>query len=57
MFVMGSGFQKLKAPLLWYDILHVVDILTKFEWLHKGKRILEMVGIIRSKADTMGFYS
>lgn len=56
MFAMGRGFQKLKAPLLWYDILHVVDILTKFEWLHKDKRLLEMVDIIRSKADTRGYY-
>ena len=56
MFAMGSGFQKLKAPLLWYDILHVVDVLTKFEWLHKDKRLLEMVDIIRSKADVMGNY-
>jgi len=56
MFAMGSGFQKLKAPLLWYDILHVVDVLTKFEWLHKDKRLLEMVNIIRSKADAGGYY-
>lgn len=56
MFAMGSGFQKLKAPLLWYDILHVVDVLTKFEWLHKDKRLREMVDIIRSKADARGHY-
>jgi hypothetical protein len=56
MFAMGSGFQKLKAPLLWYDILHVTDVLSKYEWLHKDERLLEMVDIIRSKADGAGLY-
>jgi hypothetical protein len=56
MFAMGSGFQKLKAPLLWYDILHVTDVLSSFEWLLKDERLLEMVDIIRSKADGTGLY-
>lgn len=56
MFAMGSGFQKLKAPLLWYDILHVTDVLSRFKWLHKDERLLEMVDIIRSKADGAGLY-
>ncbi len=56
MFAMGSGFQKLKAPLLWYDILHVTDVLSRFEWLHEDERLLEMVDTIRSKADVAGLY-
>ncbi|KNY29545.1 hypothetical protein [Pseudobacteroides cellulosolvens] len=56
MFAMGSGFQKLKSPLIWYDILHVVDVLSKFKWLHKDRRLLDMVDIIKNKADDNGKY-
>jgi hypothetical protein len=33
MFAMGSDFAKLRAPLVWYDILHVTETLTRFPWL------------------------
>jgi len=57
LFAMGSGFEKLKAPLIWYDILHVADVLTQFEWAHKDNRLQEMVAIIRSKADNEGRFT
>lgn len=51
LFGMGTDFAKLKAPLIWYDVLHVTDVLTQFEWLRKDKRLREMVAIVESKAD------
>lgn len=57
MFKMGTDFRKPKAPLLWYDILHVVDVLSQFEWCHSDKRFIEMVDIIKSKADNNGKYT
>jgi hypothetical protein len=30
MFYMGTDFTKLKAPLVWYDLLHVLDVLSRF---------------------------
>lgn len=51
MFAMGSGFEKLKAPLIWYDILHVTDVLSHFPWVNQDPRFLEMINIVRSKAD------
>jgi hypothetical protein len=51
LFAMGTDFAKLKAPLIWYDILHVTDVLTQFEWLRQDKRLREMVAIVESKAD------
>ena len=51
LFGMCTDFAKLKAPLIWYDILHVTDVLTQFEWLRKDKRLREMVAIVESKAD------
>jgi hypothetical protein len=53
---MGTNFKKLKAPLIWYDILHVTNVLTRFEWLLKDERLLEMIGIIKDKADENGFF-
>jgi hypothetical protein len=32
-FYMGTDFCKHKVPLVWYDILHVVDVLTQFPCL------------------------
>jgi hypothetical protein len=51
LFAMGTDFAKLKAPLMWYDILHVTDVLTQFEWLSKDKRLSEMIAIVKAKAD------
>ena len=51
LFAMGTDFLKLKAPLIWYDILHVSDVLTQFHWLKNDRRLLEMVEIVKSKMD------
>lgn len=57
LFYMGTDFSKLKAPLIWYDILHVTDVLTRFPWALSDKRLLEMVGNIQAKADPDGRYT
>ncbi len=57
LFAMGSDFAKLKAPLIWYDILHVTEVLTQFKWLRKDKRLGEMVSIIEAKADEQGRFT
>ncbi|MDO9300142.1 MAG: hypothetical protein Q7T89_02115 [Anaerolineales bacterium] len=54
MFFMGTDFRKLKAPLFWYDILHVLDVLSQFKWARKDKRFKEMLKIVESKADNDG---
>ncbi len=56
-FYMGNDFRKLKAPFIWYDILHVVEVLSQFPWLGKDARLGEMVKIIRSKADREGRFT
>lgn len=57
MFYMGTDFCKLKAPLVWYDILHVVDVLTVYPWTRTDPRLLEMVEIIWQKADDQGRFT
>jgi len=54
MFYAGTDFRKLKAPFVWYDILHVAEVLTKFPWLHQDGRLKEMVRTIEMKADSSG---
>lgn len=57
LFAMGTDFNKLKAPLLWYDILHVTDVLTQIPWILDDNRLLEMIEVIRSKANQEGMYT
>jgi hypothetical protein len=57
MFFMGTDFRKLKAPLFWYDILHVLNILSLFEWARKDKRFKEMLSVVEAKADGDGRYT
>lgn len=57
LFAMGTGFAKLKAHLIWYDILHVLDVLTQYSWLKEDDRLQEMVEIVRLKADEHGRFT
>ena len=57
MFYMGMDFRKLKAPLVWYDILHLTDVLTRFSFLRKDARLREMVALVAAKADAEGRFT
>jgi len=57
LFGMGTDFSKLKYPFVWYDILHVVDVLSRFPWVHSDPRFIEMVETITAQADSQGRYT
>lgn len=57
MFYMGTDFRKLKVPFVWYDLLHVLDVLSRFSWLKKDTRLLDMLEILKSKADQQGRFT
>ncbi len=57
LFGMGTDFKKLKAPLMWYDILHVIEVLSYFKWVKNDKRFKEMLKIITDKKDETGLYT
>ena len=57
MFFMGTDFRKLKAPMFWYDILHVLDVLSYFEWARQDERFKQMLRLVESKADGEGRYT
>jgi hypothetical protein len=52
MFYMGTDFRKLKAPFVWYDILHVLDVLSQLSWLKGDPRLIDMANLVASKADS-----
>ncbi len=56
-FYMGDDFRKLKAPLVWYDLLHVLDVLSAFPWLRSDPRLLDMAEVLRKKMDSEGKFT
>ena len=57
LFAMGTDFSKMKAPLIWYDILHVTDVLTQIPWVLEDIRLHEMIEVIGKKADDIGRFT
>lgn len=56
-FYMGTDFRKLKAPLIWYDIVHFADTLSNFDIAVNDKRFKEVVQLIEQKAGDNGLYT
>jgi hypothetical protein len=56
MFGIGTTFRRLKYPFVWYDILHVVDVLSRFPFVHADPRFREMVKTITAQAGEDGRY-
>jgi len=57
LFHMGTDFRKLKAPFVWYDILHVADVLSQLPWLQSDPRMQDILHVILSKANEDGTYT
>lgn len=57
MFYMGTDFRKLKAPAIWYDIVSVTDVLSRYESARKDTRFKEMLSLIQNKQDENGFFT
>jgi len=57
LFGIGTDFRKLKYPFVWYDILHVTDVLSRFPFVHADPRFREMVEAILAQADENGRYT
>jgi hypothetical protein len=57
LFGIGTDFRKLKYPYVWYNILHVVEALSHFPFIHADWRFLEMMRVITDQADEQGHYT
>jgi hypothetical protein len=55
-FYMGTDFRKLKVPFVWYDLMHVLEVLTRFHWLKDDPRLLEMANLLKNKSDGEGCF-
>jgi hypothetical protein len=56
LFAMGTHFGKLKAPLIWYDLLHVTEVLSCFDWVWEDERFGEMVQQLKNQAEPDGTF-
>jgi hypothetical protein len=56
-FYMGTDFRKLKAPFIWYDLLHVLEVLTQFPWLLGDPRLADMLDVLAHKTDAEGRFT
>jgi hypothetical protein len=57
LFGIGTDFRKLKYPFVWYDVLHVADVLSRYPFVHADARFQEMVEAITAQADDEGRYT
>jgi hypothetical protein len=50
LFGVGSDFRKLKYPFVWYDLLHVADVLSRFPFARADPRFQDMVAAVTAQA-------
>jgi hypothetical protein len=56
-FYMGTDFRKLKVPFVWYDLMHVLEVLSCFPWTRQDARMQDMSLVLKNKADDQGRFS
>jgi len=54
MFGIGTDFKKLKYPNLWFEIIHVLRVLSKYEYARKQNAYSMMVDIVINKQQENG---
>jgi hypothetical protein len=57
MFGIGTDFRKPKFPLVWYDILHVGDVLSRFPTARRDPRFQAMLAELMDQADAQGRFT
>ena len=54
LFGVGADYHKLKYPFVWYDILHVVEALSRYPHVHTDARFNHMLAAIQTQANPHG---
>jgi hypothetical protein len=57
LFGIGTDYHKLKYPLIWYDILHVAEVLSRYPCAKEDPRFIQMLNAITGQADSAGRYT
>lgn len=55
LFAMGTDFKKLKYPMIWYDILNVVSVLSHFPEALRRSEFREMMTLIVARVAENGY--
>lgn len=51
LFGMGTDFKKIKYPMIWYDLLNTVNVLSYYSYAIKTKAFKEMYEVIKRKIE------
>jgi hypothetical protein len=57
LFGVGTDFRKPKFPLVWYDLLHVVDVLSRFPTARADARYQAMLAELMAQANSAGQFT
>lgn len=57
LFGAGTDYRKLKYPYVWYNVLHVVEVLSRFPFVFADDRFKALLQIIIDQAGTDGRYT
>jgi hypothetical protein len=57
LFGAGTDYRRLKYPFVWYDILHVADVVSRFPFARPDPRLHSMVRAITDQADADGRFT
>lgn len=49
LFGIGTNFRKLKFPLVWYDLLHVLEVISRYPAYYTDKRFKQMIKELLAK--------
>ncbi len=49
LFGIGTNFRKLKFPLVWYDLLHMLEVISRYSAYHADKRFKQMIKELLAK--------
>jgi hypothetical protein len=57
LFGVGTDYKKLKYPMIWYDILHTADVLSRFPAAISDPRFRSLIDMINNQMDQQGRYT
>jgi len=57
LFGIGTDFRKLKYPLVWYNVLHMLEVLSRYPFARSDPRFGEILGTVTAQADENGRYT
>ena len=57
LFGIGTDYRKLKFPYVWYNLLHVAEVLSQFSHVYGDARFQQIMGELAAQADVEGRFT